>query len=146
MLWNSQDDGVLWSNVAGIWGRDQASVVPLPLDVYGTGTVGGASHYTEWSYYPEMFDEMLVAIDASAKSGTNPTLDVIYEVSLDAGANAQEHTKATRIEDVGSQLLKLTNIGRYGRFKYIVHGTDSPRYTFSITIQGKKKITLPHRI
>lgn len=75
--------------------------------------------------------ELLVMVDVTAKSGTNPTLDVDVEVSPDEGATWFVATSFTQWNNAtGKKMVALTACGSLFRVAYKLGGT-SPSFTFA---------------
>lgn len=85
----------------------------------------------------ENFDEGTLHVDATAVSGTSPTLAVSYEVSPDDGATWFTHTTGANITAVGKQVIQLTGLGRTYRVTGTVGGT-SPSFTYSVKLVLKR--------
>lgn len=79
----------------------------------------------------ENFDEAHLILDVTAASGTAPTLDVAFQVSLDGGTTWLTHTSFTQKTTTGNELKQVTNIGILGRLSWTIAGTN-PSFTFSI--------------
>lgn len=72
-------------------------------------------------------------VSTSAVSGTNPTLDIMMQESIDGGITWRDSYQFPRITSVTSfQLPIMSNLGSAYRFNYTVGGT-SPSFTLSIT-------------
>lgn len=92
----------------------------------GTQELGSLADYREISIY----------IDATAVSGTSPSMTVTYESSHD-GTTWFSNTVGTAITAVGKQIIKVAaNIGKFGRLNYAISGT-TPSFTFSAVVEGK---------
>lgn len=77
-----------------------------------------------------------LALNVTAAGGTNPTLDLVVEVSLDRGATWFTHTTFTQATGAGKALKLLTNLGERIRVSWTLGGTD-PTFTFGIDFVGK---------
>ena len=97
----------------------------------GVGTSAG-------EYSPTKWDDALAYLSVTAKSGTTPTIDVVYQTSPDLGSTWYDHTAFTQIGDAtGTEVIKIDNPGQYFRFQWTIGGTSTPTYTFAIDIEGK---------
>lgn len=72
-----------------------------------------------------------VYVDVTAKTGTNPTLDIDIETSPD-NSNWYTAVTMTQITDTGQFTDTATIIGPYVRVKYAFGGSDTPGFTFSV--------------
>lgn len=94
----------------------------------GTADMGG---------FPFMFEELIVYVDATAVSGTTPSLTVTYQSSPD-NVNWYDNTLGTAITTTGKQIIKVpTCAGNFGRLSYAITGT-TPSFTFSAVVEGKR--------
>lgn len=89
-------------------------------------------------------DVGVVLDSAAASAGTNPTLDVTLEDSADNSSFAAVSPAAafTQVTSVaGSQKLVVNKDGcrRYVRAKWVIGGTSSPAFTFSVNLLGYPK-------
>ena len=78
-----------------------------------------------------MKSEVLAQLNVTVVSGTNPTLDVLVQESLD-GTNWYTLIAFTQATATGLELKKAANPGRYIRAKWTIGGTDTPTFTFSV--------------
>lgn len=87
--------------------------------------------------FPAMFEELIVYLDATAVSGTSPSLTVTYQSSAD-GVSYFDNTAGTAITAAGKQVIKVpTCAGNFGRLSYVITGT-TPSFTFSAVVEGKR--------
>lgn len=77
-----------------------------------------------------------LGLNVTEVAGTNPTLDVVVEVSLDRGATWHTHTTFTQVTAAGKALKLLTNLGERIRVSWTLGGTE-PAITFGIDFVGK---------
>lgn len=80
------------------------------------------------------FDEMICIVNVTAASGTTPTLDITLQYSPDNVNwfdDPVEHF--SQFYGVNNQVAKITNFGKYVRWKYTVGG-DDPSFTFTIEV------------
>lgn len=90
--------------------------------------------------FPGMFDEVVGYLKVTAASGTSPTLDVVYEVSPDGGTTWYTHTSFTQATGVTSERKVFTRpAGAEGRLSWTIGGSDTPTFTFSCWVEGKKE-------
>lgn len=76
---------------------------------------------------------LLLAITAVA--GTNPTLDVTVETSIDNGVADAWRSIGTFAQKTGVSTERKTFVGadRFVRLSWTIGGTASPSFTFSVT-------------
>lgn len=78
--------------------------------------------------------EMIIIVDVTAVSGTNPTLDIQLQYSPDDVNWYDDETEYfLQFYGVKDSIAKLTNFGQYVRIKYTIAGTD-PSFTFSVDL------------
>lgn len=104
---------------------------PLNLKPLASTTENGSAVLNVAEYV-----EGQLALNCSERTGTNPTLDVVVEVSLDRGATWHTHTSFTQVTAAGKALKLLTNLGERLRVSWTLGGTD-PDFTFSLDFVGK---------
>jgi hypothetical protein len=88
----------------------------------------------------------------AATAGTNPTLDVTFEESLDDGATDayaavpagafQEGTNFGQVTNAASMQVRHFNVSdrkRYIRAKWVLGGTATPTFPFGVAFLGQKK-------
>lgn len=91
------------------------------------------------SMYVGDYTEALVFVAVTVKSGTNPTLDPVVQVSHD-DSTWFNHPSGTfsQITTVSNNIKAVTNIGKYIRVNIpLPGGTDTPTFTLSVVIQAK---------
>jgi len=76
------------------------------------------------------YETAMFYMDATAHAGTSPLLDLTMQVSHDNSAWYYTASVFTQTTDEASRMLAATSLGYYVRFKYIIAGTDTPKYTF----------------
>ncbi len=74
--------------------------------------------------------ECLMLVNVTAASGTNPTLDIIVQVS-DDNSTWYNHTTLAQILIVGNYPQGVTVFGKYVRLSYTIAGI-TPSFTFQI--------------
>ncbi len=76
---------------------------------------------------------LITQLDVTAASGTNETLDVLIQESMDGGTwyTLETYTQATGVTNA---IKKSTETMRYIRAKWTIGGTDTPTFTFSIIL------------
>ena len=96
------------------------------------------------------FSEGLVFLNVTAKSGTNPTLDVHLEGSWDDSTYCDFPTAAAAsspcsfvfsqvVNTTGTYVLRISNFGKWVRVVHQVGGTATPTYTFEVQFLGKRE-------
>lgn len=98
-----------------------------------TGTVALVSPIFDLGGY----NAITIALLASAKTGTTPTLDCLFEDSVD-GVTWYTHTAFTQLVDNGSAIKRLSAFSRYGRITTTIGGTATPGYTYSVLAHLKE--------
>jgi len=87
---------------------------------------------------PGSWDTITGYLIVTAASGTNPTLDVVYQTTPDGGTTWFTVTSFTQATGTTTQRLALTApIGVDGRILYTIGGTDTPTFTFSLDLECK---------
>ena len=77
----------------------------------------------------------LLHLAVTAKSGTDPTLDVTVEES-DNDTDWTEIGAFPQLVDAGDEYLQIETHARYLRVVYDIGGTDTPTFTFGVTMTG----------
>lgn len=96
-----------------------------------------ASGTTDFGAAPGEHTELLIYIDATAASGTSPSLTVTYQSSPDS-VTWFDNTAGGAITAAGKQLIKVPNCaGSFGRISHAVSGT-TPSFTFSVVVEAKR--------
>lgn len=72
----------------------------------------------------------VVYLNITAVSGTNPTLDVVIQDTVD-GSNWDTVASFTQATATGREVKRITNFSRYMRINYTIDGT-TPNFTFSV--------------
>lgn len=72
---------------------------------------------------------LALGVTVSARSGTDPTLDVVVQTSVD-GSTWYSAGAFTQFTNTGSQ-RKTFVLDRYVRLQWTIGGTDTPTFTFS---------------
>lgn len=85
---------------------------------------------------PRPQTQVVLALDVTAQSGTTPTLDVALEWSLDGGASFAAPVSAPAFAQIGAATGLFIDtfpvLGDAYRIVWVLGGTDTPTYTFSI--------------
>jgi hypothetical protein len=94
------------------------------------------------------YEEALVFLNATAKTGTSPTLDVKIQGSWDGTTYCDFPTAAAasspcafafaQLTTTGTSMLRISNFGKFIRLAYQVGGTGTPTYTFEVQFVGKR--------
>jgi len=71
-------------------------------------------------------------LNVTAVSGTNPTLDVVVESLID-GVWVLEGS-FTQATGVTAEKIELTNLPCDVRVRHTIGGTDTPTFTFTVTL------------
>jgi len=84
------------------------------------------------------YREAIAFARVTDKSGTNPTLDIKFQGSPDGSNFADLGDSFTQITTTGTYLKKLSeNFGKYVRAVATIGGTDTPTFTFSLSLVVK---------
>lgn len=84
------------------------------------------------------FDSVDIFIDATAVSGTSPTMTVTYQASVDGGTTWFDVSSGAAITAVGKQVINVpSKLGVQGRVSYAIGGT-TPSFTFSAIAQLRR--------
>ena len=82
------------------------------------------------------YEEAVFFLDVTTKEGTNPTLDLTLQLSPDnPTADNWFDTGSVFTQSVAEvkRLLAIASgLGMYARFKYVIGGTNTPKFTFSL--------------
>lgn len=93
--------------------------------------------FVDLSALPQQYKELTVYIDATAVTGTSPSMTVTYQISPD-GVAFYDHTAGVAITAAGRQSIRIpANIGAFGRIAYAISGT-TPSFTFSASAELKR--------
>ena len=76
-----------------------------------------------------------ITLNASAESGTNPTLDVT--VWVDIGGVEYLVQTFTQLTAVGAEVKSIANCPPIVNIKWAIGGTDTPTWTFSMGVWGQ---------
>jgi hypothetical protein len=107
-------------------------------DVNGA-VISGAG--TSGTFSMAGYASLLLTLNVTAVSGTNPFLDVILQFSGDGGSTWNDSYTFKRITAVdGDSTTLLQAEGNRYRFRYVVGGTGSP--TFTISVNATKRQTI----
>ncbi len=76
-------------------------------------------------------------ITVTAKEGTNPTLDVLIEDTLDGGTNWNTIGTFAQLVTTGQEVINITapfsdNI----RVSWTIGGTNTPKFTFAVVVHA----------
>lgn len=77
-----------------------------------------------------------LGISVTGENGT-ASLNVTIQTSPDKGTTIYTHTTCSEITTVTTQLNKLTNLGLWMRVSAIVAGSNTPKFTYSISLTLK---------
>ena len=81
-------------------------------------------------------DTLRAQIVVSAREGTNPTLDVLIEDTLDE-TNWNTIKAFTRLTATGQEVVDVTTpFSDNIRVSWIIGGTDTPKFTFSVIVHA----------
>ena len=82
-------------------------------------------------------DTLRVQVTVTARSGTNPTLNVIVEDTLDDGVNWNTIKAFTELIAVGQEVVDVTTpFSDNIRVSWIIGGTDTPTFTFAVVVHA----------
>jgi len=85
------------------------------------------------------WDEMVLYLNVTAASGTNETLDVVYQTTDDGGTTWFTHTAMTQATAATTERVVVTApIGVTSRILYTIGGTDTPTFTFTVRVEVKR--------
>lgn len=105
------------------WSRDHTLLASASRTTSGYTNAKNVGEYIEGVFFLEI----------TAKSGTNPTLDVALEYSPDQGATwFTSGTAFTQADDISKQSLPVSALGNHIRFAWEIGGSATPSFTFSI--------------
>src|SRR5262245_38192836 len=79
---------------------------------------------------------LILTLECTAKTGTNPTLDVTVETSADDGDQDEwrELGAFTQLDDeTGTEKKSFPGADNYVRVSWEIGGTSSPGFTFSVS-------------
>ena len=82
------------------------------------------------------WDEVALYLDVTAASGTSPTLDVVYQTTVDGGTTWFTHTSMTQATAATTEKKVIANSGVYSRILYTIGGT-TPSFTFTVRLEVK---------
>ena len=84
-------------------------------------------------------DSAILVLDITAKGGTNPTLDVTVEEKHEAsGVYFVIDTFPQQVAEATIRRTLSAPVGSVLRASWDVGGTDTPTFTFSLSIEGKQ--------
>jgi hypothetical protein len=84
------------------------------------------------------FDSIDIFLDVTAVSGTNPTMTVTYQASVDGGVTWFDVTSGAAITTAIKQSINVpSKLGAMGRLSYVIGGT-TPSFTFSAIAQVRR--------
>lgn len=102
--------------------RDAANVASAARTATANGTAFDTSD----------LDSIEATIAVTARSGTNPTLDVILQTSVD-GTNYDTVAAFDQLTNTGGEARIFGPLADLSRWRWTIGGTDTPSFTFSIT-------------
>lgn len=76
-----------------------------------------------------------MTVTCTARSGTNPTLDVTVETTTD-GTNYHTVATFTQMTATGAEARTVGPLGSSTRIRWAIGGT-TPSFTFSVAVQRK---------
>ena len=76
-------------------------------------------------------DSIQATLTCTARSGTNPTLDVILQTTVD-GTNYDTVGSFDQLTNTGAEARVFGPLGPTSRWRWTIGGTDTPSFTFSI--------------
>ena len=83
-------------------------------------------------------DTLRAQIVVSAKEGTNPTLDVLIEDTLD-GTNWNTIKAFAQLTDTGQEVIDVTTpFSDNIRVSWTIGGTDTPKFTFEVITHASR--------
>ena len=86
---------------------------------------------------PSDSTELIIYIDATAVSGTTPSMTMTYQSSPD-GVTFWDNTVGTAMTASSRTMIKVpTTTGKFGRLSYAITGT-TPSFTFSAVVEAKR--------
>jgi len=107
--------------------------IPFVPSAARTGTVAVVSAV----YDLGAFNAITIAVLAASKTGTSPTLDCLFEDSVD-GVTFHTHTAFTQLTDNGKAIRRLSAFSRFCRITTTTGGTNTPGYTYSALAWAKE--------
>lgn len=83
-------------------------------------------------------DTLRVQLDLTSRSGTNPTLDVLVEDTLD-GTNWNTIGTFAQLTAAGREVINITAaFSDRIRVSWTIGGTDTPTFTFSVVVHASR--------
>jgi hypothetical protein len=82
-------------------------------------------------------DEITATLAVTAGSGTDELLDVILQTTAD-GTNYYTAGAFTQATGVTSESKVFTGLGSLSRWRWVIAGTDTPTFTFSVAATFEK--------
>lgn len=80
----------------------------------------------------DVVNKMRVQLECTARSGTNPTLDVVIEDTVD-GTSYNTIGTFTQLTNTGRQVIDITGVfTNRVRARWTIGGTATPTFTFSV--------------
>ena len=122
--------------------RDNIIIRPVlrdgfPGEITNLVITNAAGYFTE-PIDVGTFTEGIIFVNAAAKGGTTPTLDVNMQYSADKLNWIDSGDAVAQITANGLSIKKLTaNFGKYIRFRLLMGGTASPTYTVTMKLAMK---------
>jgi len=107
--------------------------VPFAPSAARTGTVALVSAV----YDLGALNAIVIDLKAASKTGTSPTLDCLFEDSVD-GVTFHTHTAFTQLTDNGKATKRLNGFSRFCRITTTIGGTGTPGYTYSALAWAKE--------
>lgn len=86
----------------------------------------------------KLYQEANFFLNVTAKSGTSPTLDIVIKTKDPLVAKWHTIATFTQATDVTSEMESVTaNLGNEIAAYYTIGGTDTPTFTFSLSMVQK---------
>ena len=114
----------------GYWSREQArwvdaKAITLRASSQLSATANGAT------FFVGDRGTLRATLTATAKSGTNPTLDVKVQTSYD-DVTWRDVAAFTQLTNTGTERKSFTGLDKYVRIVSTLGGSSTPTYTFSV--------------
>ncbi len=85
-------------------------------------------------------DVLRLQIEVTAKEGTNPTLDVLIEDTLD-GSNWNTIGTFAQLVTTGLEVINVTSpFSDNIRVSWTIGGTDTPKFTFNVVVHASNRV------
>jgi hypothetical protein len=99
----------------------------------------GAGTFYSAPFHVGTFTELIAFLTETSHAGTNPTLDVSFDISPDGRNWMASGDAFAQVTTADTTILKriTANFGDWMRVKVVIGGTNSPTFKYSLTIQAK---------